>query len=145
MILKLNIRNVFFRKACCVIFVLLISISFSLGGALAKSCEGGPDCVNCVELAHPHVPGEMADMENHGCGPGQKDGTCGIEAGQIPDEFHGLVSAARPDNHEFSGIFTAASDGFGQSYLSAEIISLFLSPDSGKITSIYILHQSLLC
>jgi hypothetical protein len=145
MIVKLNIRNAFSRKACCVIFILFISISFSLSGAVAKSCKGGPDCLNCVELAHPHVPGEMADMENHGCGSGQKDGTCGIEAGQSPDEFHGIVSALRPDNHEFSGIFTAGSDEFDQSYLSRQIISLFLSPDSGKITPIYLLHQSLLC
>lgn len=145
MILKLNICNAFFRKACCVILILLINVSFSLGGALAKRCEGGPDCLTCVEQAHPHVHGEMADMENHGCGSGQKDGTCGVEAGRRPDEFHGIVSPARPDIREFSGIFTAASDELDQFYLSREIISLFLSPDSGKITSIYLLHQSLLC
>jgi hypothetical protein len=145
MILKLNICNAFFRKVCCVIFILLINISFSLGGALAKSCKGGPDCLNCVELEHPHTPGMDTGLKNHGCGYGQKDGTCGFEAGRGPDEFHGIVSAVRPDKCEFSGIFTAASDEFGQSYLSGEIISLFLSPDSGKITSLYLLHQSLLC
>ena len=112
---------------------------------MAKNCKGGPDCLNCVELTHPHVAGEMADMENHGCGSGQKDGTCGFEASQSPDEFHGIVSAVRPDNHEFSGIFTAGPDEFDQSYLSGEIISLILSPDSGKKTPIYLLHQSLLC
>jgi hypothetical protein len=153
MILKPNIRNAFSRKVCCVILILFISISFSFSGALAKNCKGGPDCLNCVKLAHPHVPGEMADnvagqmadMQNHGCGSGQKDGTCSFEAGRSPDEFHGIVSAARPDNHEFSGIFTAGPEGVGQSYLSGEIISPILSPDSGKKTPIYLLHQSLLC
>ena len=112
---------------------------------MAKSCEGGPDCLNCAEAAHAHVPGTDAGKENHGCGPGQKDGTCGFEADRSPDQFHGIVSAVRSDNHEFSGIFTAASDEFDPSYLSGEIISLFLSPGSGKITSIYLLHESLLC
>jgi hypothetical protein len=145
MVLKSNIGNIFSRKVCCVILILFISISFSLNGAMAKSCNGGPDCLNCVELAHPHVPGEMADMENHGCGSGQKDGTCSFEAGRSPDEFHGIVSAARPDNHEYSGIFTAGPVEFDPSYLSGETISLFLSSDSGKTTPIYLLHQSLLC
>jgi len=145
MILRSNIFNAFPRKACCVIFVLLISISFSFGGALAKSCKGGPDCLNCAEASHPHVPDTDAGKENHGCGPGQNDGSCGFESGRSQDEFQVIVSTVRPDNHESSGIFKAASDEFDPSYLSGEIISLFLSPDSGKITPIYLLHESLLC
>ena len=143
--IKLNIFHVLSRKAVCIIFIMLISVNFALGGALAKSCKGGPDCANCVALAHTHVPGAEAGMGNFGCRPGDKNDTCGFEAGRIPNEFYGITSAFRSDNHEFSGIFTAVSDGYGPSYLSREFISLFLSPDSGRITPIYLINQSLLC
>lgn len=143
--IKLNILNSSSRKACCIVFTLFISISFSLGGALANGCEGGPDCLNCAQLAHLHVSGAEADMENHGCRPGDNNGTCGVETNQNPDEFHGIVSAVRSDNHEYSGIFTNASGEHGQSYLSGESLSQFHARGSVRIIPIYLLNHSLLC
>lgn len=145
MIKGLNILNAFLRKACYIIFALFLSISFSLGGALANGCKGGPGCMNCAQLAHLHVPGAVAEMENHDCWPGDNNGTCGVETNQNPDEFRGIASAVRSDNHAYSGIFTAASGEQGQSHLSEKSLSQFRSRGSVRITPIYLLNHSLLC
>ena len=145
MMVQFHIVTAFTRKACYIIFILLISISLSFGGIQAKSCKGGADCLNCAEQAHRHVSGPHAGMVNQGCGPGQRDGTCGFEASHSPDEFHGIVSVGRLDNHEFCGIFTAASDACGQSDFSSEFLLRFDSPNTDGPIPIYLLNDSLLC
>jgi hypothetical protein len=145
MISRLNIFTEFSRKACCVIFILLISISFSFGGTPAKSCKGGSDCASCIELAHSHVPGAVADMENNGCRPGEKTGTCGFEAGRIADEFNGIALIVRSDHYESSGIFAAVSDLNDQPNPSRELRLQFDSPDIDGAVPIYLLNDSLLC
>jgi hypothetical protein len=142
---KLNILNSSSRKACYIIFTLFISISFSLGGALANGCKGGVDCLNCAQLAHLHVPDVKADMENHGCRPGDNNDTCGVETNQNPDEFQGIAPAVRSDNPAYSGIFSGTSGEHGQSHLSGGLLSHFHSRGSARITPIYLLNHSLLC
>jgi hypothetical protein len=143
--LKLNIRKAFFRKAICISFVLFISISFPLSGAMADSCKGGVGCLDCTEPAHSHIPGTHTDMAPHGCQPGEQNSTCGFETSQSPDEFHGIVSTARSYHQADSGIFAAASDVYGQFRVPGEFISQLPLSDSGGQTPIYLLNQSLLC
>jgi len=142
---KLNIRKGFSRKAIGFIFVLFISISFPLSGAMADSCKGGVGCLNCTEPAHSHVPGTEAGMAPHGCQPADQNSTCGFETSQIPDEFQGIVSSARSYQQAYSGIFATASDVYGQFRVPGEFISQFPLSDSGGQAPIYLLNQSLLC
>ncbi len=83
-------------------------------------------------------------MENPGCPPGGQNSTCGFEASQALDEFHGIVSSVRSYNPVNTGIFTAASDGYGLSLLPGEFISQFLLSDSDGAVPIYLQNQSLL-
>lgn len=145
MSLKSNIRKAFFRKAICIIFVLFVSISFPLSGALADSCKGGVGCLDCAEPAHSHVPETQMDMVPHGCQPVAQNSTCGFETGQSPDAFHGIVSSARSYHKAYSGIFAAAADEYRQFRVPGEFISQFPLPDSGGQAPIYLLNQSLLC
>jgi hypothetical protein len=137
---KLNIR-----KAICFSFVLFVSISFPLSGAMADSCKGGAGCLDCTEPAHSHVPGTHTDMAPHGCQAAAQNSTCGFETSQSPDEFHGIVSSARSYHQAYSGIFAAGSDEYGQFRVPGEFISQFPLSDSGGQAPIYLLNQSLLC
>jgi hypothetical protein len=143
--LKSNIRNAFSRKACCIIFILFVSVSFSLGDALANSCKGGPDCLNCAERAHSQVPGAETGMENHSCRSVEQNSTCGFEASRSPYDFHGIASAIRSAHHEYSGLFTADLDEYGQLHFSKKFLSKLHLPDRGEITPIYLLNHCLLC
>lgn len=145
MMVQFHIVTAFTRKACYIIFILLISISLSFGGIQAKSCKGGADCLNCAAQAHRHFPGTHAGMENQGCGPGQEDSPCGYEASQPPDGFHGIVSAGRLDNHEFCGIFSVASGEGGQCNFSGKFLQQFDSAKIDEAIPIYLLNASLLC
>ena len=137
---KLNIR-----KAICFSFVLFVSISFPLSGAMADSCKGGAGCLDCTEPAHSHVPGTHTDMAPHGCQSAGQNSTCGFETSKSPDEFHGIVSSVRSYHQVYSGIFSAGSDEYGQFRFSGESISQFSLSDSGGQAPIYLLNQSLLC
>ena len=132
-------------KAICFIFVLFISISFPLSGAMADSCKGGVGCLDCTEPAHSHVPGTHTDMAPHGCQPAGQNSTCGFETSKSPDEFHGIVSSVRSYHQVYSGIFSAGSDEYGQFRFPGEFISQFPLSDSGGQAPIYLLNQSLLC
>ena len=143
--LKITIRNAFSRKTCCIFFILFVSISFSIGDALANSCKGGPDCLNCAELEHSQVPGTETDMGNHGCRSVAQNSTCGFEASRSPYEFHGIASAIRSNQHDYYGILTNDIDEDGQSHFSREFLSNIHSYDRGGITPIYLLNHSLLC
>ena len=141
-----SILKPFCRTAICIISIVCISVGFSFGGALASNCQGSADCLVCAELPHWHVVGKAANMENPGgCQPGGQNSTCGFEASQDPDEFHGIVSSARSYHQAYSGIFAATADGYGQFRVSGEVISQFPLSDSGGQAPIYLLNQSLLC
>jgi hypothetical protein len=139
-----NILKLFCRTAICIISMLILSIGFSFGGALASNCQGGAGCLVCAELPHGHVAGRTADMQNPGCTPGGQNGSCGFEAHQDPDEFHGIVSSVRSYNPVNTGIFTAASNGTVPSLLTGEFISKFVLSDSDGAVPLYLQNQSLL-
>ena len=142
---NLNILNVFSRKALYIAFILLIGFSFSAGGALAKGCPGGFDCLNCAAAAHPHMPGMDAEMVNHGCQSAEQNRSCGFEAGSRSDQFDSMATVAESGTHPYPGIFSAASDEFDQAHLHKGFITQFQYPDRSKLTPIYLLNESLLC
>jgi hypothetical protein len=143
--IEFNIRKAFFRKAICFSFVLFVSVSFPLSGAMADSCKGGIGCLDCTEPAHSHVPGTHTDMAPHGCQPAAQNSTCGFETSQSSDEFHGIVSSARSYHQAYSGIFAAGSDEYGLFHIPGEFVSQYLLTDSVGPTPIYLVNQSLLC
>jgi hypothetical protein len=145
--LKLSIHTAtaFLRKTLSIILIVCISIGFSIGSALANSCQGGADCIICAELPHRHVPGAGADMEDPDCRTAGQNSTCGFEASRNPDEFQGIVSSVRSYHQAHAGIFAAVSDENGQILLPKGFVSQFLLSDSGGAAPIYLLNQSLLC
>ncbi|OEU62793.1 MAG: hypothetical protein BBJ57_07130 [Desulfobacterales bacterium PC51MH44] len=143
--LKLNIRHALSRKTICIILMLVISIGFSFGAALANSCQGGADCFICADLPHRHVPVAAAEMEDPGCRPAGQNSTCGFETSQGPDEFQGIVSSVRSYHQVYAGIFAVVSDEYGQTLLPKEFVPQFLLSDSGGAAPIYLLNQALLC
>lgn len=142
---KLNILNSPPRKILCFFIVLLISFNFSVGGVQAKICKGGPDCANCVELTHSHMPGDVAEMENNSCRPGDKNTTCGFVAGHRPDEANRIALTVRSDPQKFSGIFMVESDEYNRPSPSGEFPSQFDSPHIYGAVPIHLLNDSLLC
>ena len=143
--LNLNILNVFSRRTLCIIFILVVGISFSAGGVMADSCQGGIGCLNCAAEAHPHIPGMDADTGNHSCQPDGQNRSCGFEVGHRADKFDRIAAVAESGTHPYSGIFSAASDESDQAHLHQVFITQFQYPDRGELTPIYLLNQSLLC
>ena len=143
--LKSNIGIDFIRKTLWILFTLFIGISFSAGGVMAKSCQGGPDCLNCAAAAHPRMPGMDTKMVNPGCQSADQKSTCGFETGQSADDLDRMDAAVNSGSHPFSGIFPAVYDKSNQAHLPRIIISQFQYPDRGELTPIYLLNLSLLC
>ena len=143
--LKPNILKSFSRRTLWTLFILFVGISFSTGGVLANSCQGGADCINCAAAAHPHLPGMAAEMVNQGCQPADQNRSCGFEAGHSADDFDKMATVVTSDTDLFGGIFSAASDESDQAHLYREFISQFQYPDRGELTPIYLLNLSLLC
>lgn len=142
---KLNILHAYSRKALCITFLLLIGFSFSAGGVLANSCQGGPDCLNCVAAAHPHIPGMDLEMVNQGCQSAEQNRSCGFETGHSADEFDNIAAVVKSGTHTYSGIFSVASDESDQADLYREFITQFQNHYRSDLTPIYLLNQSLLC
>ena len=142
---KLNILTVFSRRAICIAFTLLIALSFSAGGVLANSCQGGADCFICAAAVHPHIPGMDAEMVNQGCQSAEQNSSCGFETGRSADEFDRTAAVVKSNTHPDSGIFSAASYESDQAHLYREFITQFQSPDRSELTPIYLLNLALLC
>jgi hypothetical protein len=142
---KIHIRGEFTRKALWTAFILLIGFSFSTGGALASSCQGGADCLICAAAVHPHLPGMDVEMVNPGCQSAEQNSSCGFEAGHSADEFGSMATVAESGTHLYPGIFSAASDESDQAHLHRVLIARFEYPDRGELTPIYLLNNSLLC
>jgi len=121
------------------------SYSFSVGGVLANSCQGGADCLNCAAAAHPHIPGMDVEMVNQGCQSAEQNSSCGFETGRSSDEFDRMATVAESGTPPYSGIFSAASDESDQADLYREFITQFQNPDRSELTPIYLLNLSLLC
>jgi hypothetical protein len=130
--LKSNIGIDFIRKTLWILFTLFIGISFSAGGVMANSCQGGPDCLNCAAAAHPRMPGMDTKMVNPGCQ-------------SADDDLDRMDAAVNSGSHPFSGIFPAVYDKSNRAHLPRIIISQFQYPDRGELTPIYLLNLSLLC
>lgn len=143
--LKLNILNVFSRRTLCIIFILLVGISFSVGGVMANSCQGGAGCLNCAAAAHPHIPGMDADMANQGCQPADQNRSCGFESGHRPNEFDRIASVVGFGTYPYTGIFIVASDKFDPTSLPGMPISRIQFDDRGGSSPIYLSNRSLLC
>jgi hypothetical protein len=137
--------TVFSPRAICIVFTLLIALSFSAGGVQANSCQGGADCLNCAAAAHPHIPGMDVEMFNPGCQSAEQNSSCGFEAGRSADEFDRLATVAESGTHTSSGIFSAASDQSDQADLLREFITPVQNLDNRELTPIYLLNLSLLC
>jgi hypothetical protein len=143
---KIHIRGEFTRKALWTAFILLIGFSFSTGGVLASSCQGGADCLICAAAVHPHLPGMDVEMVNRGCASAaEQNSSCGFETGHSADELNSIAAVAESITHPYSGIFSAASDDFDQAHLHKRFITQFRYPARGELTPIYLLNQSLLC
>jgi len=142
---NIHILGGFSRKALYLALILLIGFSFSAGGVLANSCQGGPDCLNCAAAAHPHIPGMDVEMVNPGCQSAEQNSSCGFETGRSADEFDRTAAVVKSDTHPYPGIFSAASDESDQADLYREFITQFQSPDRSELTPIYLLNLSLLC
>jgi len=143
--LKSNIGPDFFRKTLWIVFTLFIGISFSAGGVMANSCQGGPDCLNCAAAAHPRMPGMDPEMVNPGCQSADQNGSCGFEASQNPDDLEAMAAVVKSGSHPPPGIFSAAFDESGQTYLYQGFNTQFQYPDRGELAPIYLLNLSLLC
>lgn len=142
---KAHIRGEFSRKALSITFFLLIGFSLSAGGVLANMCQGGPDCFNCAETAHPHIPGMDIEMVNQSCKSAEQKSSCGFETGHSADEFDRIAAIAESGTHTSSGIFSAARDGSDRAHVHRGFIAQFQVFDRGRLTPIYLLNHSLLC
>ncbi len=143
--IKLNKLYVFSRKTLCIIFILVVGLSFSAGGVMADSCQGGIGCLNCAAEAHPHIPGMDADTGNHSCQPDGQNRSCGFEVGHRADKFDRIASAVEFSTDQYCGIFFVASDKFDPTLLPEVLISQLQYPDTGGSTPIFLLNRSLLC
>jgi len=126
-------------------FILLVGISFSAGGVMANSCQGGAGCLNCAAAAHPHIPGMDADMANQRCQSTDQNRSCGFESDPHPNEFDRIVSVVGFGTYPYTGIFIVASDKFDPTHLSGMSISRIQSADTGGSPPIYLSNRSLLC
>jgi len=143
--LNSNILKDFSRKTLWILFTLFVGISFSAGGVMANSCQGGADCLNCATAAHPHIPGMDVQMVNPGCQSAEPNGSCGFEAGRSADEFDKTTAVVKSGTHPFPGIFSIASDESDQADLYREFITPFQNHYRSELTPIYLLNLSLLC
>jgi hypothetical protein len=143
--LKSSIFKDFARKTLWILFILFTGISFSAGGVMANSCQGGPDCLNCAAAAHPSMPGMDPEMVNPGCQSADQNGSCGFETGQSADDLDRMAAVVKSGSHPSYGIFSTVSDESGRAYLYQGFIPEFQYADSGELTPIYLLNLSLLC
>jgi hypothetical protein len=142
--LKLNIPGAIARKAFCIILVLLISLNFLVGGALANNCHGGADCLICAGSMHPQLPETEMGMASDGCQPVAQNSSCGFEGSPGPNKFFGIIPAVIPDNNEAGGIFNDVSAD-GSVHVTGEFLPQTIISGTGRSTSIYLINNSLLC
>lgn len=140
--LKPNIPGAIARKAFCIALVLLISLNFLVGSALASDCRGGAGCLICAASMHPGFP-EM-DMASDGCPPAAQNSSCGFEVSPGPYKFLGIIPAVIPDNNELGGIISDVSADEAV-YSAGEFLPQTVVSTASRSSSIYLINNSLLC
>ena len=142
---KFNILNLASRKVFSISIILFMSFNFSVLGSQAKICKGGPDCANCIELAHSHMPWVVAEIENSSCKSGFRNTDCGFEDGPIPDDANRIALTDRLDSQAFSGIFKTESVVYTRPNPSCKFPFQFDSRIINSAIPVYLLNDSLLC
>lgn len=142
---KITISDAFLRKIFCITLVLLFSLNFLAGAALAKSCEGGVDCMFCDEVMHPHLPGMVMATAPHGCQPLGEQGECSFEISSGLDNLHGIVPAVRTDQNKAGDIVSTASIVNWPNQTAAGFSSPPFYSDTQPTTPIYLIIHSLRC
>ena len=145
MTLNLHILGEFSRKALYVALTLLIGLSMSTGNVLANSCKGGAECLSCMAVAHPHVPGMDVEMVNRDCESTAQNSSCSLETGHGLDEFDRIATVTESSGKAYSGIFSAASGEFEPLRLYPKFLTQNQYPHRGDLTPIYLRNHSLLC
>jgi hypothetical protein len=144
--LKIPISNVFLRKAFCITFVLLFSLNFFAGAALAKSCDGGFGCLSCEEAVHHrHLPAMDKGTAPPGCQPLEQEDACSFEIGPDTDNFHGIIPTVRTDQNEIGGSLGAIAADESPASSAGKFLPQTLYSDTQPTTPIYLIIQSLLC
>ena len=143
--LKIKISNAFFRKAFSIILVLLLSVYFFVGAALAKSCDAGAGCLNCSQPMHPHLPAMNMDMAPHGCLPLEQNDTCRFEIGSDPHRFQAIIPSVRTAQNGFGHILSTIAVDDSPARTPEKFILQSLYSDTIPTTPIYLIIQSLLC
>jgi hypothetical protein len=144
--LKTTISNAFLRKAFCSTFVLLFSLNFFVGAALAKSCDGAFGCLSCAEAVHQRqLPGMDMAGAPHGCQPLEQKDACSFEIGPDTDNFHGIIPTVRTEQNEIGGSFAAIAADESPAPSTGKLLPQPLYTDTQPTTPIYIIIQSLLC
>ena len=142
--LNVHIRGGYSRKVLCITLLLLIGFSFSAGGAMANSCKGSVDCLNCIAAAHPRIPRLDVEMVQPDCTT-NPNGSCGIETGRVAHAFDRVAAVADSGSHFHSGSLSAAIDESDQYYLYRGVLFKSQYPDRGELTPIYLRNDALLC
>jgi hypothetical protein len=143
--LKIKISNAFFRKAFCIILVLLLSVYFFVGAAVGNSCDGGAGCLNCAEPMHPHLPAMNMDMAPHGCLPLEQNDTCRFEIGPDSHRFQAIIPTVMTDQNGAGHIFSTIAVDDSPAQTAEKFILQPLYYDTIPTTPIYLIIQSLLC
>jgi hypothetical protein len=143
--LKITISNAFLRKVFCITLVLFFSLNFLAGAALAKSCDGGADCMICDEAMHPHRPGMDMAAAPHGCQPLEQKDACSFEISSGLDKLHGIIPAVRTDQNEAGGSFGALAVDKSPAQSAGKFLPQLHFSDTQPTTPIYLIIQSLLC
>jgi hypothetical protein len=142
--LKLDIPGAIARKAFSIILALLIGLNILVGGALANTCHGGADCLDCAGSMNPRFPGMGMGMTSDGCQPAAQNSSCGFEDSSDSDKFFAIISVVKPDKNETSGILSCIS-AEDSVHLAEKFLSQSLYSDTIPTKSIYLIIQSLLC
>lgn len=145
MSLKSNILNSILRRALWLTFTLLLSIGFSTGGVLANSCQGNAGCLICAAMVHPRIPGMDMEMVNPVCQAAEQNSSCGFETDRRADDSDLMAMVAESGTRQYFSIFAAVFDESDQADPYRRVITQFKYPDTGEVTPIYLLNQSLLC
>lgn len=146
--LKTAISSACLRKAFCTSLMLLFSLNFFAGAALAQGCDGGFGCLSCAEAAHSHFPGmDMAKKPApYSCRPFEQNKPCSFEISAELDKLQSILPAVRIDPEEAGKISAAVPLGTAPALLTAARVSLpHLYSDTQSTTPIYLINHSLLC
>jgi hypothetical protein len=82
MILKIHTANRSTHKITAVLLGFLVVTHLMVAGAMAASCDGSADCLNCVMMTHPQAAAPDSGVASHGCASPKSGMSCDLEAAQ---------------------------------------------------------------